>query len=342
MRKLIFIGGILAWMLGAVSTVFAQDNEKKMDDFDEIIIRKKGEGTNKVTIEIKEGEVSVNGKPIEEFDEEGLIIRKRKIPRIPPIGATPRFRQFYYSPGEPLENLEELQGGMTGSGKKALLGVSTENGKEGAKVVQVMEGSGAEKAGIQRGDIITKVNQDNIETAADLIKSIGSYQPGEEVTVTYIRQGKPQTCVVKLGKNPESTLRSFDLRIPDMPEWRDLGWGPEGNREDHFEWRDVPDGKNWNPGGGKPRLGIKAQDREDAKGVDVLEVAPSSAAEKAGLKKGDIILRFDGKEVNGADELADVAAAAGKKESVSIELSRNAKKQIIEIRPPRKLKTAQL
>jgi serine protease Do len=127
-----------------------------------------------------------------------------------------------------------------------------------------------------------------------------------------------------------------------MQQWKDFGWGPEGNREDLFEWRGGPDGKNGKPSGGKPRLGIKAQDREDANGVDVLEVEPSSAAEKAGMKKGDIILSFDGKEVKGADELANAANAASKKESVSIELSRNGKKQKVEIKTPRKLKTAQL
>ena len=54
-----------------------------------------------------------------------------------------------------------------------------------------------------------------------------------------------------------------------------------------------------------PKLGIKAQDAEDGKGVNVLEVEDSSAAFKAGLKKGDIILQFDGKAVNSTNEIVD-------------------------------------
>ena len=55
----------------------------------------------------------------------------------------------------------------------------------------------------------------------------------------------------------------------------------------------------------QPKLGIKAQDAEDGKGVNVLEVEDSSAAFKSGLKKGDIIVQFDGAEVNSTNELVD-------------------------------------
>lgn len=326
----------VVFVMAGLLTTHAQDTEKRATDFDEIVIRKKGDKKSTVTIEILDGEVTVNGKPLEDFEEEGLTIRKRKTPRIPPMGASPRFREMYVFPDERGWNPEEMPEGSMRTAKKALLGVSTENVKEGARVTEVMEGTGAEKAGLQKGDIITKVNQDKIETAADLIKAIGSYQPDDEVTVYYLREGKPQNTLARLGKNENGMLKSFEFRMPDMP-LRNFDFIPDLDGDLLFDWKERSGAAE-----GKPRIGIKAQDREEGKGVSVLEVTPASAAEKAGIKAGDVIERFDGTEVNSAESLADAASASKNKESVKIAFSRAGKKMEVELKIPRKLKTAQL
>ena len=93
----------------------------------------------------------------------------------------------------------------------------------------------------------------------------------------------------------------------------------------------------------QPKLGIKAQDAEDGKGVNVLEVEDSSAAFKAGLKKGDIILQFDGKDVNSTNELVEQnVQEARQKSTVKVKIQRGGVTQEIEIKIPRKLKTAEL
>jgi len=86
---------------------------------------------------------------------------------------------------------------------------------------------------------------------------------------------------------------------------------------------------------GRPRLGIKAQDTEDGKGVKVLDIDDESAADKAGIKEGDIITEFDGKPVNSADELAAGARTAKDKSSIRLKINRDGKSQDVEVKIPK-------
>jgi serine protease Do len=71
-------------------------------------------------------------------------------------------------------------------------------------------------------------------------------------------------------------------------------------------------------------------------------VDDSSAAFKTGLKKGDIILQFDGKAVNSTNELIEDLQEARQKPSVKVKIQRGTISQEIELKIPRKLKTADL
>jgi serine protease Do len=90
------------------------------------------------------------------------------------------------------------------------------------------------------------------------------------------------------------------------------------------------------------KFGIRAQDTEDGKGVKVLDVDDESTAAKAGIKEGDIITRFDGKEINSATALTEAAHAAKEKASVKISLIRDGKTQEVEVHVPKRLRTADL
>jgi len=76
--------------------------------------------------------------------------------------------------------------------------------------------------------------------------------------------------------------------------------------------------------------------------VNVLQVEDSSAAFKSGLKKGDIIIQFDGAEVNSTNELIDQMEEARNKSVIQVKILRAGKTQDIDIKIPRKLKTAEL
>lgn len=71
---------------------------------------------------------------------------------------------------------------------------------EGVYIMNVMEGSGAEKGGLQKGDFITAINNNQVRTSPELQEQIARYRPGDVVKVTYLRNGSSKTANVELKK----------------------------------------------------------------------------------------------------------------------------------------------
>lgn len=347
MKKYVFVCFLSAALL-AGGTGWAQENKEKekekIGEYDEIIIKKKGDKDGKVTIEIKDGEVKVNGKSIDEFDDDNISVRRRKMPRVNLSTTGSRFRSMApaIGPEGSWHFNEEGDGPAIAylNSNKAFLGVSTENGEGGAKIINVTENSGAQKAGLKKGDVITMVDDKKIENPSDLTKAIGKQKPEDKIAITYKREGKINKTTATLGKNKMSSIsRSYGLTAPGQ------FYGPEAMEPFEgfdFNWKSDDYNHLFGTIGGRPRLGIKAQDTEDGKGVKVLEVADESLADKAGIKEGDIITEFDGKAINSADELMEVAQESREKTSVKLQILRDGKSQSIEIKTPKKLKTANL
>jgi serine protease Do len=309
---------VLALLLS--QPVAAQDKEKdkeksKLNDNEEIVIKRKGDKDSKVTIEIKGDEVTVNGKPLDEYDDDNIVIRKKKgyAPHSPFTGGNGAFNfddNFRYGPG----------------GSSAFLGVFTDKSEKGAKVQEVTEGSAADKAGLKEGDIITKIDDAAIAGPDELTKTIRKHKPEDKVTITYERNGKTEKTTATLGKRKSMSYHFESPRI-EVPNFE-------------FDFN-MPPGNNFGYGG-RARLGIKAQDTEEGKGAKVLDVDDESPADKAGIKEDDVITEFDGKKVNTAGELADAAREAREKPSVKITFNRNGKSQTVEVKTPKKLRTANL
>ena len=76
---------------------------------------------------------------------------------------------------------------------------------EGAQVRQVTSGSTADKAGLQAGDVITKVDDHQITGSDSLVATIRSYRPGDQVTLTYQRGGNTQTVQLTLDSDASSS-----------------------------------------------------------------------------------------------------------------------------------------
>jgi putative serine protease PepD len=91
-----------------------------------------------------------------------------------------------------------------GEATHAYLGVRIGNAEEGtgAVVGGVEEGQPAAEAGLEEGDVITKVDDRDITDATALTSAIRSHQPGDQVTITYTRDGEEQTTEVTLGELP--------------------------------------------------------------------------------------------------------------------------------------------
>lgn len=71
----------------------------------------------------------------------------------------------------------------------------------GVIIVSVEKNSPAEKAGLKKGDIITKINNDAVSNIAYLRYYLYNYSVGDEINMTYIRDGKTNVATVKLGAN---------------------------------------------------------------------------------------------------------------------------------------------
>ncbi|MFF8292013.1 S1C family serine protease [Streptomyces sp. NPDC016309] len=70
----------------------------------------------------------------------------------------------------------------------------------GVAIVEVSRGGAAADAGLRAGDIITRLNSTPITTMTSLLEALASAEPGDEVTVTYTRGGRPATARVTLGE----------------------------------------------------------------------------------------------------------------------------------------------
>ncbi len=271
------------------------------EDQTEIVIRQKGDKDAKITLEIKNGDYFINGKPLEKFDDQNVIVEKRimdaDVIDVPELSFSPspfRANPWDEERMEKELNNRDMQRKIEKSIRirmnAAFLGVSSRKSeKGGATVLEVTKGSPAEKAGIKTGDIITKVNDAKIESPENLFETIHNYKPGDKVKIVFNRGGKVQTVTATLDKSqpmmPKDFNYNYNFKMPPMPDMDGMHMGP------------------WEPR--QPKLGIKAQDAEDGKGVNVLEVEDSSAAAKAGLQKGDVILQFEGTAVNSTNELID-------------------------------------
>lgn len=73
---------------------------------------------------------------------------------------------------------------------------------EGIAIISVEDGTPASKAGLKKGDIIVKINDDKTRTLAEFRYELYKHEVGEKIKLTFYRDGKEQSVEVTLGKNP--------------------------------------------------------------------------------------------------------------------------------------------
>ena len=342
MRKLLQVltlAGLTCSTFVITPSVKAQDSSRqksdKLGEYDEIIIKRKNNQDGKVTIEIKDGEVWLDGKKMDEYDGD-ISVYRRKIRPVDgntfPFNSPHSGLQLFNNDND--DDDDDSNGGRSFAiGGKALLGVMTEK-KEAAGVTvrEVSKGSAAEKAGLKIGDVITAVDADKIAEPQDLFEKIGKYDPGDKITITYLRNNKENKTTAKLEErklfytpspNQGNDNRNFRFRGPRNSQ-------PFG---DNFNWFD-----NRND----TRLGLSVQDTEDGEGARVLGVSEGSAAAKAGFKEDDIITELAGAEVNSAKDVANAYRENKDKGTLTAKVKRDNKVQQLTITVPKHLNKADL
>ena len=101
-----------------------------------------------------------------------------------------------------MDVIDELRAGTVPD--RALMGVTTQPSEDnrGAEIVEFADGSGAAKSDLEVGDLITAVDDAKITDPESLGAAIATYQPGDEVTVTFERDGRTATTTIVLGTKP--------------------------------------------------------------------------------------------------------------------------------------------
>ena len=185
--------------------------------------------------------------------------------------------------------------------------------ERGVVLSSIVSDSPAAKAGLKENDVVTEINGQRVEGAAQFRRMIREIPAGRTAQITVWRDGRAQTISVTLGK-AEERRNSFKVFTP----------APGAPGSFAFSMPEMPmvPPMEWNGAfaiGGQPRLGIDAEDLNgqlgsffgapDGEGVLVREVNPGSAAEKGGLKAGDVITSVNGERVRTVGDLREKLTA---------------------------------
>lgn len=86
----------------------------------------------------------------------------------------------------------------------AYMGAQIESVDNGAKILDVMKDSPADKAGLQSGDIVQKVNGARAKNMEGLLGILNYFEPNDTIVLDVIRDGKEKTIKMTLGTRPDS------------------------------------------------------------------------------------------------------------------------------------------
>ena len=181
----------------------------------------------------------------------------------------------------------------------------------GAMVRSVEAGGPAEKAGVEAGDIITKVDGRAVEKSADLPRIVGSVKPGAKAALQVFRRGAYRELSVTVAEfEPEKTARAAE-REAAKPQAAVGSFG--------LAVVDLTDAQ-------RKELKIKSGVRVEA--VD-------GAAARAGMRDGDVLLSLDNAEVTSVKQFDAMVSKLDKSRPVTVLVRRADTVNFLIIRPSR-------
>lgn len=196
--------------------------------------------------------------------------------------------------------------------------------KGGVLVNEVVTDSPAEKAGFKDGDVVLEFDGQTITSNKALIKAVGGTSPGDEVKIKILRSGKTKTLKVVVGKK-EAMKKKMKIFINDDDHSFHMG------KDFEFIMKGFGGGSHPDRG----FLGVQLDDLneqlgkyfdvEDGEGALVTKITEDSAAEKAGLKAGDVIVRIGDDGITSADDVHQAMADTKPEDELKIQVLRKGK-----------------
>ena len=182
---------------------------------------------------------------------------------------------------------------------------------QGALVARVLDGSPAEKAGFEVGDIVLSFNGRQIERSSDLPPIVGRIRAGREAPVEILRNGESTVLRVVIEELPEEDeIQAAATSAPKDTEADRLG----------LAVRDLSD---------EERASI---DGAADHGVLVSRVS-EGPGKQAGVRKGDLILMLDNEKVTSSDDFKRLADELPEGKAISILIQREGSPIFLALKP---------
>lgn len=218
--------------------------------------------------------------------------------------------------------------GLAGQDEPLRFGAAVRNGtlaEPGLIIERVDPASPAAKAGLKVGDRITSMGGSKIRSREDLNLLLGAFEPGDRTEVEFNRDGKRKKVLVEFpteksrpgpsAQNQTEVLprpNSNQSRKPEnqdgLPQLPLLNGGPQNRPAITGNPNDVRAGIGVTAVPVTPEL--FAEKRLSVRqGALIEEVTKGSAAEKSGLKPGDVIIALDGRKIDSAYAMAELVQA---------------------------------
>lgn len=172
---------------------------------------------------------------------------------------------------------------------------------QGALINRVVEGSPAQQAGLEVGDIVVDFGGERIRTGDDLPYFVGLLMPGTEVALEIIRDGTPQVLTLTLG---EFERQEISLTEPVEPD----------------------------------RLGLEvrelSEEEREAMGIEygVMVLSADGAAARADIRQGDIILSINSINIGSPGALDRIASALPADKAIPVLVARDDEQRFFTLR----------
>jgi serine protease Do len=207
----------------------------------------------------------------------------------------------------PADMVGQVATNLVDSGKvlRGYLGVNIQNitpeladsfglkNRDGALVAQVLPNGPAEKAGLQSGDVITAINGEKVGDSQKVQLAVADLPPGSKIDLDILRNGRAEHLTATAAERPDANKAEAYASNDDEGVLNGVAVG-DLDREAR-EQADIPSGIH---------------------GAVITNVDPNSAAARAGLQPGDVILEINKQPVQNAQDAVDLSAKAVSKKTL--------------------------